>query len=129
MDSCIKVGDMWDITELEPHKKYRLFLGSSDYACLTLTGLKQHGVTASVLKFNEDGEYGAWVVDDLDLIPPHYVMKECYSFKYTHITGDEEEVDTWLKIYDDEHLIAEIEAKEIRVYRAGEFGCLIYIKK
>ena len=127
--SCIKLGSMFEMLGLEPYKKYRLFIGGSDCACLTLTGLKQDGVSASVLQFNGDGDYHAWVVDALDLIPSHYVLKECYSFKHTYLTGEEEAVKAWLKIYEDDGLVVELEAEEIRVYRAGEFGCLIYIKK
>jgi hypothetical protein len=128
--SCIKSGELNDDTlEIAPYKKYKLYIGSSDVACLTLTGLKQDGVSATVLPFNGDGDYHAWVVADLDLIPSYYMLKECYSFKHIYLTGEEESVKAWLNIYDDDGLVVELEAKEIRVYRAGEFGCLIYIEK
>ena len=33
----------------------------------------------------------------------------------------------WLKIYDDEGLTADYSADKIKVYRAGDFGCIIQL--
>ena len=35
----------------------------------------------------------------------------------------------WLKIYDDEGLTEDYSADKIRVYRAGDFGCIIQLLK
>lgn len=115
MKNCVKVGTSFDCDNWEKYKKHKILLGESDVACLTMTGMKYDGVSASVLKFGADGEYTAWVVDDLAVIPERYKLVDVYSH--------------WLKIYDDTELVAEIVAKGIRVYRAGATGCLIYVKK
>ena len=39
------------------------------------------------------------------------------------------EFKTWLKIYDDDSLVAVFKASYIKVYRAGDYGCLIQLSE
>lgn len=94
--------------EKEPYKRHRINIGGSDIASLTLRSPMQ----AATLDFVEDGDYCAWLVSDMSVsVPDHY--KKVFSCEY------------WLKIYDDDGLQADFNAKQIEVYRAGDYGCLI----
>lgn len=90
------------------YKKHTVSLGGSDIASLTLRSPMQ----AATLDFVEDGDYRAWIVDDPSVVVPNH-YKKVYSCEY------------WLKIYDDDGLQADFNAKQIEVYRAGDYGCLI----
>lgn len=97
-------------------KKYKEFqkeyIGCSDIAALILAGPTSDGVSPKMLNFGEDGTYYAYMVDQEDVeIPDHY--KLVYECQY------------WLKIYDDDGLAKEINARNIKVYEAGYFGCII----
>lgn len=70
-----------------------------------------NGLKTSTLDFGEDGSYMAYVVDEDAEIGAHY--KKVADFKH------------WLKIYDDDELTYRINAQEINIYRAGDFGCII----
>lgn len=88
------------------------YIGDSDNAALILVGCCEKGLKAKVLSFGEDNSYSAYIVDGVDVeIGNHY--KEIAEFN------------NWLKIYDDEGLSKKIEAEYIKVYRAGEMGCII----
>ena len=98
----------------EPHKKDHheypyISLGSSDIASLVLRDSR--GVRE--LRFGEDGTYSAYLVDAECDIPDYYTL--------------EAECRVWLSVYDDNTKTFEIQnpGKMIRVYRAGEFGCII----
>lgn len=93
-------------------KKY---IGSSDIAVLTLVGSNENEeINAKLLHFGEAGDYAAYIVTGADVeIGKHY--KKVLTFN------------KWLKIYDDDEMILQINVKEIRIYRAGELGCIIQI--
>lgn len=101
------------------NKTYKDFktvhLGCSDIATLIMDGCrKDKGMEPQHLYFGEDGSYSAYLVDDPDAeIGSHY----------SHVATFEK----WLKIYDDEGLVFRCDAREIKVYRAGEFGCIIQL--
>lgn len=115
------------VTDGEAYKRRSIRLGGSDIAALTLTGITQDGITASVLHFGGDGAYEAWLVDDAATIPAHYSLVKEFSYEASFYDGTTTRLNAWLKIYDDSGLTAVIEGKKIGVYRAGDFGCLICV--
>lgn len=105
-----------DFGEKKPksYKEYsRQGLGWSDVAAVTLTGCDVEGIRAEVLYFNYDGEYQAYVVDEYAEIGDHYHL--VHTFKY------------WMRVYDDEERVVDFHADEIKVYRAGDAGCIIQL--
>lgn len=90
------------------HSYERVFIGNSDIASLVLRSVP--GVFE--LHFGGDGNYSAYIVDEECAIPDYY------RFEW--------EGRNWLWIYDDEGLTMRIEHRgAIRIYRAGDFGCII----
>jgi len=86
----------------------KVYIGGSDGACLILASYQK----LQDLYFGEDNDYKAWFVDEVIELPHHYKK--------------EFECDNWVKIYDDVERVIEINAEHIKIYRAGEMGCLIY---
>lgn len=98
---------------LHSYKEYnKEYIGSSDYSSLILVGC-ENGVKTFALNFGEDSNYYAYIVDNKTHIGSHYM-------KVAEFTA-------WMKIYDDDGLIHRFEADVIRVYRAGEMGCIIQL--
>lgn len=92
------------------------FIGGSDIATLILVGHRgEKGLKTMPLYFGEDGSYKAYIVDAETEIGSHYRKVETFNH--------------WLKIYDDERLTYKVYAKEINIYRAGDFGCIIQVVK
>lgn len=96
------------------HDCKRLYFGESDIAQLILR--TDNGV--KTINFGEDGEYSAYFIDGENVdIPAHYacvIDEEC----------------AWLWIYDDINCTQKLNFKKdmrLRVYRAGEYGCIIQI--
>lgn len=90
----------------------RTYIGSSDIASLILVGCRNNeGLKTATLDFGEDGDYRAYVIDSEVKIGSHY--RKVATFNH------------WLKIYDDDKLTLRFDAKEINIYRAGDFGCII----
>jgi hypothetical protein len=90
------------------------YIGSSDVAALTMVGYQEgKGISAEILRFSEDGDYDAYIVEGAAEIGEHYTLVA--------------EFDSWLKIYDDDSLKLRADADIIKVYRAGQFGCIIQI--
>lgn len=90
------------------------FIGASDIASLTVRA----GDKVGVLDFGEDGCYSAYIVDDIAVNIPEYYS--CVFSAYSE----------WLKIYDDDGLSFSKsfdKMKNIKIYRAGDFGCIIQI--
>lgn len=87
-------------------KKY---IGASDIASLTV----RSGSTVAALDFGQDNEYQAYIVEGDTAIPDHY-----------HLVLD---LEHWINIYDDRELAFSASADHIRVYRAGEMGCIIQL--
>lgn len=98
-------------------KTYKEFskvgLGGSDIAALVFVGCKENsGAVAEMIAFGQDDCYEAYMVNDKDaLIGEHYTLVAEFAY--------------WLKVYDDEELTLKLNAKHIRVYRAGSMGCII----
>ena len=90
-------------------------IGSSDIAALVLVGCDNCGIKTTVLHFGSDGVYKAYIVDQDTEVPEHYRLVDTFT--------------DWLKIYDDEELTYKVYAKEIKVYRAAEMGCVIQVVK
>lgn len=97
------------------YKDYeKISLGTSDIGSLILVAPPLDGETIlhfGELHFGSDGNYSAYVVNDFAIIGEHYKL----SF----------ECDSWLKIYDDEGLTFKIDACKIKIFTAGNFGCII----
>lgn len=96
------------------YKKTIVYLGGSDIASLTLRGCNQNENyhISHVLRFGGDGSYHGYFVSDENVeIPEHYKLDfEC---------------ENWLWIYDDQVKVLSVEAKSIKVYRAGDYGVII----
>lgn len=133
MEKIIKFGNVIN-TQISGYKNYKLDLGISDIAQLTMLGCKsEQGAIPAALKFRGDGAYHAWLVFDKKLIPEHYDLVERYEFEceFHHMDGTTStaSLNAWVKIFDDTTLQAEVVGKRIEVYRAGDFGCLIYVER
>lgn len=93
----------------------KVFIGASDSGFLVLVGVGEDFAKSELLDFGEDGSYMAYIVEQMDgdevAIPDHYRMVR--SFR------------DWLRVYDDEELVQNFMASKIRVWRAGEMGCII----
>lgn len=91
------------------HDYQKINLGMSDIASLTL----RMPCKAECLNFGGDGDYSAYLVDGDAEIPEYY--KEKFS------------TEGWLKIFDDNSLTQKISGRIIKIFRAGEYGCIIQV--
>ncbi|MBQ3584513.1 MAG: hypothetical protein IJA27_07345 [Lachnospiraceae bacterium] len=100
-------------SDIKNYKDFeKQYIGNSDISSLILVGCGEDGLQLKELAFGQDGFYDAYMVEGENVeIGKHY--KEVAEFK------------NWLKVYDDEGLILNLTAKQIKIYRAGEFGCII----
>lgn len=89
-------------------------IGYSDVASVVLRGIQDGKQVVKLLNFGEDGDYKAYIVEDRDLIPEHYFLKEAFNY--------------WMDIYDDETCTLKLKGDVIEVYTAGMRGCLILIE-
>lgn len=102
---------------MKSYKEFKQeFIGDSDIATLIMVGPTvsentNKYLTTEPLPFGEDASYKAYMVEGKAEIGSHYHLVA--EFKH------------WLKIYDDEELTLNIRADHIKVYRAGEMGCII----
>lgn len=87
------------------------YIGNSDIASLVLRA----PMKLQELYFGEDASYYAYICDEICEIGNHYEL----VFECKH----------WLKIYDDTEMTKEFNGKEIKVYKAGNFGIIIQIIK
>lgn len=95
---------------MKNYKSYpTLSLGCSDIARVILSTHDQ----LSYLHLGGDGSYKAYLVDEEAEIGAHYRL----AFEAT----------SWLKIFDDTDLVAKIYAERIKIYRAGECGCIVQV--
>lgn len=105
---------------MKSYKEYdREFIGDSDIAALIFVGTTKDGLKANILNFGSDGRYNAYIVDENAKIGDHYTLE----MEFETSSGFR----AWLKIYDDVGLMADYKADKIRVYRAGDFGCIIQL--
>ena len=94
------------------------YIGSSDIASLILAGCRtEEGLKTEALSFGEDGSYSAYIVKQSEneeiKIESHYTKVATFNH--------------WLKVYDDDGKTFDCMGKEINIYRAGQFGCIIQI--
>lgn len=96
-------------------KKY---IGTSDVAML----LARTPKAVENIRFGSDGDYYAYIADEETEIPEHYrlVFEDGKS---------PEGYDTWLWMYDDEDRTARFDGSCIKIFRAGDFGCIIQVFK
>lgn len=104
------------------YKEYqKKSIGGSDIATLIIAspgisdGSGKGGDTGMLkeLWFGSDGSYSAYVVDENCIIPDYYKL-----FSRSK---------SWIKIYDDAGLKFNEYAKEINIYRAGDYGVIIQL--
>ena len=104
---------------MKSYKEYKkVYIGGSDVAALTVTGCGDDGLKAEILGFGADGWYDAYLVDKNAEISSHYSLETTFR--------------TWINIYDDDRRTFHIYTKprsEIKIYRAGDFGCIIQVDK
>lgn len=92
------------------------YIGDSDISTLIMMGYSEKekdGLSLKKLSFGEDCAYGAYIVKGKAEIGSHYKLVAEFSY--------------WLKIYDDYEKVKLFEADIIKVYRAGEMGCIIQL--
>jgi hypothetical protein len=94
------------------------YIGCSDIASLIMVGCRgREGLKTEALRFGEDGCYKAYVIhqaeDEEIKIESHYTKVATFNH--------------WLKLYDDDGLTFKTTAKEINIYRGGDFGCIIQV--
>lgn len=90
------------------------YIGNSDIATLIMVGYsKDNGLITEALHLGGDDVYSAYIVTEESKIGDHYSKIATFS--------------EWMKIYDDTGLSYKAEGKEINVYRAGMYGCIIQI--
>lgn len=94
----------------------REFIGDSDISTLIMIGYdnkQKDGLSLKKLSFGEDCAYAAYIVKGDAEIGSHYKLVAEFSY--------------WLKIYDDYEKVKLFESDIIKVYRAGEIGCIIQL--
>lgn len=97
---------------MKPYDEYEMRdIGVSDVAALTLVGFNGKEVESHVLKFEGDGSYRAYIVDENAEIGTHYTKEAAFE--------------SWMRVYDDLGLTWEGYAQRINVFRAGDYGCII----
>lgn len=109
-----------EYAELKKENKYgqeyklaRVDFGYSDIASVTCRFCSNENGddNVTVVHFGEDEGYMAHLIDETTKVPAHYSkVAEGYN---------------WLKTYDDEGLVNEIDAPKIEIYRAGSMGVLV----
>ncbi len=102
---------------MKTHYDYtKTFLGESDAARLIVESCVDGHSVLEYLKFGQDGGYHAYVVDVDCEIPNGYVCA-------VHRNGA-----GWLKTYDDIGTVNKFSFETgVRIYRRGEFGCIIQL--
>lgn len=98
---------------MRSYKQYeKKHIGSSDSARLLL---RPCSGDPAELRFVVDGSYMAYIVDEEAEIGSHYTMVR--EFSNCH----------WLSIYDDAEKVITFNADHVRIYRSGDFGCIIQL--
>ena len=112
---------------MKSYKEYeRQFIGDSDIAALIFVGTTKDGLKANILNFGSDGRYNAYVVDEIVKMT---VQENTYltsnSFRMT------EQRDIFLRESVQRrkasYCSGNMRTDKIRVYRAGDFGCIIQL--
>ena len=98
---------------MKSYKEYKkVYIGSSDIATLTIVALRDNGEPlAQTLDFAIDSNYFAYIVDDKAQIGDHYKLVQTCRY--------------WMKVFDDQELTLDLHAQTIKIYRAGDCGCII----
>lgn len=98
------------------HEFNNIYMGSSDIATLIAVGMSEaDGLKLEQIKFGGDRRYTAHYIDEEIEIPNHYELLGEFFY--------------WLKIYDDDRCRVKIKAPHggsVKIYRSGNYGCLIY---
>ena len=98
------------------YKDYKkIYIGESDRAELTLRFFnnEQKAIDHQGLHFGSDGAYDAYLIIDENVdIPEHYKLVF-------------ESNSPWLEVIDDMNIITFNNIENLKIYRAGDYGCII----
>lgn len=101
------------------YKDYKkIYIGESDRAELTLRFFnnEKKEIDHQELHFGCDNAYDAYLINDENVeIPEHYNLVF-------------ESSSPWLDIIDDVNIITFNNIESIKIYRAGDYGCIIVVK-
>lgn len=103
--------DIQDLQQAGNYKGLTVSLGYSDIATLILSSV----YSLERLSLGGDGYYRVHIIDERTPAPEHYTLHSKHRY--------------WLKVYDDRECMLHIDAKNIRVYRAGDYGILIRVSE
>lgn len=93
----------------------KVFIGDSDVAALIVAGnVAGEGLKTHILKFGGDGAYYAYIIDEQCEIPAHYEKVAVFN--------------GWMRVYDDEALRRKFYAEKITIFRAGDYGCIVFLQ-
>ena len=96
------------------HDYEKVFIGSSDSARLKVIHRVGNHVSKTYLNFGEDGEYKAYIVDESCTIPDTYELRHSFEGGY-------------VDLFDDEGYNVYIKGETVKIYRRGDFGCIVKI--
>lgn len=96
---------------MKNYKDYeKTYIGTSDIAKLVCVGFDRDNLKSDFIRFVEDNDYYAYIVDNDTEIPERYELVAEY--------------DTWCKIYDDTKMTVSFDCP-IKIYRCGKYGVII----
>lgn len=96
----------------------KIYIGESDRAELTLRFFnnEKRAIDYQGLHFGGDNAYNAYLINDENVeIPEHYNLVF-------------ESRTPWLDIIDDTNIITFDNIENLKIYRAGDYGCIIILK-
>jgi hypothetical protein len=101
--------------EMASYKSFKkIDLGGSDVASLIVRTLSGDGtITVCQLGFGGDGRYSAYLIPDGVAVGEHYSVAA--------------EGHTWMEIFDDARIRFRCRAETIRIFRGGDYGCIIQL--
>lgn len=92
----------------------REFIGKSEISALVMVGFKdKQGIVPEMLNFSVEDSYYAYICDSEAIIGTHFKLVAEYN--------------SWMNIYDDKTMVKSFIKGSIKVYRAGDVGCIIQV--
>ena len=96
----------------------RVYIGESERAELTLRffNFEKKAIDHKGLHFGGDNAYSAYLIQDEEVEIPNY-----YQLVF-------ENNSPWINIIDDMNVITLNNLENVKIYRAGDYGCIICLK-